>query len=335
MKKKLLFLTALILSLASFSQTTSEEFKPSGNPILRIFWNYHVDFTENATKTSAFELNRAYFGYKHNFSKDLSVNVTFDVGNNTSGSSYTAFAKIAQLDWKVAPSLKLSMGLIGMNQFSDQENFWGYRYVFSSFQDGNKFGPSADIGINAEVALSENLVANATITNGEGFRNIQDTDGNQKFGINLVYKPIKGLITKVLFDSQSVTNSDAITTLGVFAGYNFENWRIGAEYNKLNNAKSFSGAANDYNLDGFSIYSTYVFNNKFEIFGRYDQLKSNTLNGDVQAWNYGKDGERIITGIQYNALKGIKFSLNYQGYNFDDSTIDSNSMVFLNAEFKL
>ncbi|MDP3313167.1 outer membrane protein [Lutibacter sp.] len=335
MKKKLLFLTALILSLASFSQNSNEEFKPNGEPILRIFWNYHVDFTKNATKTSAFELKRAYLGYKYNISKDVSVNVTFDVGNNTGGSSYTAFAKIAQLDWKVAPSLILSMGLIGMNQFSEQEKFWGYRYVFNSFQDANGFGPTADLGINAEIALSEKLLANVTVTNGEGFRNLQDNDGNQKFGVNLVYKPVKGLTTSVMFDSQSSDNSDAITTIGVFAGYNFENWRIGAEYNKLNNGKTYSTAANDHNLDGFSIYSTYAFNGKFEIFGRYDQLQSNTLSGDVNAWNYGKDGERIITGIQYNALKGIKFSLNYQGFSFDNSTLDNKSLVFLNAEFKL
>ena len=35
-------------------------------------------------------------------------------------------SKIAQLDWKLNPKVKLSMGLIGNKQFNDQESLWGY-----------------------------------------------------------------------------------------------------------------------------------------------------------------------------------------------------------------
>jgi hypothetical protein len=335
MKKLFLFLSALLLTIPSFSQTSEEEFKPEGEVQFKVFWNYHTDFSKNATKKSAFELKRSYFGYKYDFSKNISAKVTFDVGSNTGGSEYTAFLKIAQLDWKVAEGVKLSMGLIGLKQFNDQEDFWGYRYIFNSYQDAYGFGTSADLGVSAEFTITKTLKANVLIVNGEGYKKLQDEDGNQKFGGNLIFEPIKGLTTKIYMDAQPTADSKAITSLALFAGYKATDWRLGAEYNKLNNGKKYASPAVDHELDGFSFYSTYVINKKFEVFGRYDQLSSNTLTGDLDAWNIDNDGSQIIAGIQYSPIKGLKFSLNYQDFSFDKSTLDNKSLVFLNAEFKL
>jgi len=335
MKKQLLFLSILLVSIASFSQNTNEDFKPSGDVQFKVFWNYHADFTNNATKTSAFELTRSYLGYKYDFSKDISAKVTFDVGSNSGGSEYTAFLKTAQLDWKVANGVKLSMGLIGMKQFNDQENFWGYRYTFKSFMDEHGFGSSADLGLNAEFSLSKNLKANIVIANGEGYKKLQDADGYQKFGGSLVFTPIDRLTTKIYVDTQNSASSEALTSVALFAGYEISNWRLGAEFNKLQNGKKYSSPIDNHDLDGFSVYSTYVINKKVEVFGRFDQLSSNTLVGDTTAWNNSKDGNQLIAGIQYAPVKGLKFALNYQGFSFDNSTLDNESLVFLNAEFKL
>lgn len=335
MKKQLLFLSALLISIAAISQNSNEDFKPSGDIQFKVFWNYHADFSDNATKTSAFELTRSYLGYKYAFTKDISAKITFDVGSNSAGSEYTAFLKAAQLDWKVASGVKLSMGLIGMKQFNDQEEFWGYRYLFKSFMDENSFGSSADLGINAEFSLSKNLKANFLIANGEGYKNLQDTDGYQKFGGSLVFTPIEGLTTKIYADSQKSATSKAVTSVALFAGYEMSNWRLGAEFNKLQNGKKYSSPIDNHNLDGVSFYSTYVINKKVEVFGRFDQLSSNTLSGESTAWNTSNDGNQIIAGIQYAPIKGLKFALNYQGFSFDNASLDNESLVFLNAEFKL
>jgi hypothetical protein len=335
MKKLLLFLSALLITISSFSQSTEEEFKPSGDVQFKVFWNYHYDFSQNATKKSAFELNRSYFGYKYDFSKNISAKVIIDAGSDTGFSEYSILLKTAQLDWKVADGVKLSMGLIGMKQFNDQEDFWGYRYIFKSFQDEHSYGPSADLGVNAEFTLTKTLKANFVVSNGEGYKKLQDEDGNQKFGGSLVFEPIKGLTTKIYMDSQAVTDSKAISSLALFAGYKATDWRLGAEYNKLNNGKKYSSAAVDHELDGLSFYATYVINKKFEVFGRYDQLSSNTLTGGLDAWNIANDGSQVIAGIQYAPVKGLKFSLNYQDFSFDNSISDTKSLVFLNAEFKL
>jgi hypothetical protein len=335
MKKLLLFLSVFIFTISSFSQTTEEEFKPGGEVQFKVFWNYHYDFSQNATKKSAFELNRSYFGYGYNFSKNISAKVIFDAGSDAGFSEYSILLKTAQLDWKVAEGVKLSMGLIGMKQFNDQEDFWGYRYLFKSFQDEHSYGPSADLGVNAEFTLTKTLKANFVVSNGEGYKKLQDEDGNQKIGGSLIFEPIKGLTTKIYMDSQSVTDAKAISALALFAGYKASDWRLGAEYNKLNNGKKYSSSAVDHEVDGLSFYATYVINKKFEVFGRYDQLSSNTLTGGLNDWNIANDGSQVIAGIQYAPVKGLKFSLNYQDFSFDNATSDNKSLVFLNAEFKL
>lgn len=335
MKKQILFLSLFFITIISFSQSTEEDFKPNGEVQFKVFWNYHYDFSQNATKKSAFELTRSYLGYQYDFSKNISAKVIFDAGTDTGFSEYSILLKTAQLDWKVTEGVKLSMGLIGMKQFNDQEDFWNYRYIFKSFQDEHSYGPSADLGINAEFTVTKSLKANFLVSNGEGYKKLQDEDGNQKIGGSLVFQPIKGLTTKIYMESHPTTDSKAITSLALFAGYKATDWRLGAEYNKLNNGKKYSSPAVDHKLDGLSFYTTYVINKKFEIFSRYDQLSSNTLAGETIAWNDENDGSQIITGIQYAPVKGLKFSLNYQNFSFDNSTFDSKSLVFLNAEFKL
>jgi len=334
MKKIVLLFSVVVLSTSLFAQT-KETFKPNGKPLFKVFWNYQADLSNNATKTSAFELKRSYFGYKYALSKDITTKITFDVGSNSGGSAYTAFLKIAQLDWKVASGVKISMGLIGLKQFNDQEGFWGYRYLFKSFQDQNGFGSSADLGINAEFKLASNLKANFLIINGEGYKKIQDTDGNQKIGGSLIFTPVKGLTTKIYIDNQPNPAGDAITSMALFAGYKAKDWRLGAEYNTQSNATKYASPAPGKDLDGISIYTSYKMNKKWEVFGRFDQLGSNRLAGDTQDWNYGKDGSQIIFGFQVAPVKGLNLALNYQGFTFDNSLLDNKSFVFLNAEFKL
>ena len=74
MKKQFLILSILILSVASYAQSSDMEFKPSGDVQFKVFWNYHTDLSDNADKTSAFELKRSYFGYGYDFSKTISAN---------------------------------------------------------------------------------------------------------------------------------------------------------------------------------------------------------------------------------------------------------------------
>ncbi|MDO9261073.1 MAG: hypothetical protein Q7U08_03945, partial [Flavobacteriaceae bacterium] len=90
----------------------------------------------------------------------------------------------------------------------------------------------------------------------------------------------------------------------------------------------------DADLKGFSIYSTYIVNKKTEFFARYDVLESNKIGTATTNWNATKDGAAIIAGVQYAPIKGIKTSLNYRTWNYDLATVNDNSSIYLNLEYK-
>ena len=306
-----------------------------GKVSTRVYWNFNKDFTKDAPRKNAFEIKRAYFGYEYRINDNISSKVTFDVGKNSSGSDYTAFLKIAQLDWKIKNNLKLSIGMIGNKQFKFQESIWGYRYMYKTFQDENKFGSSADLGVNAEIKISEKINLNLFALNGEGYKNVQDDNGFIKIGGNLIYEFDNGFSAKIYYDSQpSVENFNLVNT-GYFIGYEKEKTRIGLEYNEMLNGKTYKDPFSDHNLSGFSGYVSQNLSKNSNIFFRYDSLISNTLDGATENWNLGKDGKLIILGYEHLVTKGFKLNLNYRNYNYTDNSINNKSMVFINAEIKI
>lgn len=329
-------------------EEVSEEFKPSGRPFMKVFWNYNYNFTENVEQRSTFALQRAYFGYKYKFSNNISAKLTIDAArkitdeNGEIQSAYTAILKHAQLDWKVTDPLKLSVGLIGLKQFDTQEKFWGYRYIFKSFQDEFKLGSSADLGANAELSLAKSLKANLFVLNGEGYTKLQDEMGRMKAGGNLIWKPIEGLTLKGYYDMYDgkveaydsiAKDTTAIHTIAFFAGYETDKFRIGAEYNIQLNGTKYNHFAADHNISGMAVYGTYVINPKFEVFAEWLQFKSNKLEDKETTWNYDTDGNVILGGLQYSPIKGVKMALNYRGFIYDNPDINTESFVFLNFEF--
>ena len=356
MKKINLLLTGLLISMFSIAQEEpkTEEFVPNGNVMGKVFANFHYDFTQDANHT-AFELTRAYLGYKHNFSKDVSGVALLDVGADD-GSVYTAYLKNAYLQWKATDKLTMSFGLAGTKQFKEQESFWGYRYIMKSFQDQYKFGSSADAGAYLDYKANDYISLDLSINNGEGYKKAQDADGDYKYGAGLTIKPLKGLIIRGYYDIVTIpSKGDTLTglkesqsTIAGFIGYKNDKFRIGAEYNIQANNKSNQGA----DLTGISGYLTIVLSKKIEVFGRYDMLASNKIDSkDLNNWNYAKDGSAIIGGIHYKPVKNVAVSLNYQGWtpaqgkeiDIDpntsmpievDTDFPQNPFVYVNLEYK-
>lgn len=341
------------LTLTSFAQDTlkTTEFVPNGNMIGKVFANAHYDFTDKANHT-AMEITRAYFGYNYNFTKKVSGVVMMDIGSDANLSVYTAFLKNAYLKWLATDKLTMSLGLAGTKNFSEQEKFWGYRFVAKSFQDQYSFGPSADMGVYADYKVNNIIQFDLSINNGEGFKKAQDAKGDYKYAAGLTLIPIKGLTIRGYYDLVSIpSNGDTLTglkesqsTMAGFIGYKHEKFRIGAEYNiQLNNN---SIKSND--LSGISTYLTVVINKKFEVFGRYDLLMSKKIkSSDLNNWNNGKDGSTIIAGVNYIPTKNVSVALNYQGWTPEQGKqIDSNTlqkistkyidrpMVYLSLEYK-
>jgi len=329
--KKLSFtILVIFFSLNIYTQDTNK-----GDIFSTIFWNYNTDLSSEASKKNSFEVKRVYLGYKFKIDDKISAKVTFDIGKNSAGSDYTAFLKTAQIDWSLKDNFKLSFGMIGNKQFKYQESIWGYRYLYKTFQDENKFGSSADLGVNGEIKVSKNLKMNLFMLNGEGYKNIQDDDGYMKIGGNLIYEISNGLSLKLYYDSEPGNDEFNVTNVGYFIGYDKNKTRVGLEYNKINNAKSYNSPSLDNNLSGFSGYISQNFSENSSVFFRYDSLESNIVSGSSEPWNSGKDGKLMILGYEHVVTKGFKLNLNYRNYNYNDTSINNKSMVFINAEIKI
>ncbi len=345
MKKIILpFLFAVFFFGAVNAQET-EKFKPNGKPIVKIYSYYRYDMTQNVNQKSKFDIYRAYFGYKYKFSKNISAKLVMDVGKGDV-SDYSFFLKNAQLDWKLHSRFKLSVGIIGLTQHKYQEKFYSYRYILKTVQDEHGMSTSADLGANMQIKLHEKLKLNLFALNGEGYKHSQDDFGMQRIGSSIVAKPVKGLTLNAFYtfmpgkydvygNDSIYADTSTVINMSFFAGYKIsDKLRIGAEYNIMKNGVKYSKVAGDQDLTAISVFTTYSFTEKLEIFGRFDQVTSNKLSGTDDVWNIKKDGSLFMGGVQYSPVKGVKTSLNYRYFKYTDSDINPNSMIYVNFEYK-
>jgi hypothetical protein len=327
MKKLKITLFLLIgINACIFSQNidTSDNFKPSGKPFAKIFTNFHSNFSDDGN-TSAFEITRAYFGYKYNLSKNFFAKINLEVGNPKSGDFIQiAYLKYAMVSYKTDKFL-IDFGLIGLYQFQIQEKFWGHRYIYKSFQDAYKFGSSADLGISITYKPHKIISLDVTVINGEGYKKIQANE-TYKVCFGLTLKPAKGLIVRGYYDLMK--DSVAQSTISAFIGYSTKKFSVGAEYNLQENHNMIK----DQNYSGVSVYSSYQINNKFEVFGRYDNLSSVKIDGADEDWNIAKDGQIIIAGLEYSPIKYLKISSNFQGWQPAESGKSFVYGAYLNLE---
>lgn len=315
-----IILLAVVFSTANIfaQEETKEEFKPSGSPLVKIFTNYHYNFTD---EENGFQLTRAYFGYKYNLSENFSTVLTLDVGDPGGNSKLkqTAYLKNAALTYKKG-KITANFGLIGTKQFKLQEKNWGHRYIYKSFQDEHGFNSSADMGADIEYKTCDFFSFDAFIYNGEGYKKLQ-SDNSYKSGAGFTINPMKELTIRLVYDIQ-MYGKNIENMAAVFVGYDNKKFRLGAEYNML-----FDSDNIDEMLKGMSFYGTYNINEKYAVFARFDNLTANTfINSDF--------GSAIIGGLQYTPVKNVNISLNYQGWMHEDDSNEMINMAYLNLEYK-
>lgn len=327
-----IMLLLLCFSLLPGNLAGERQDKPEGgNPYLIVYSNFRKGIHET-DKTSAFEVRRVYLGYSGRINENFAAEVKLDIGSPEDLSQYSlirryAYFKTAALTYK-HKRITAYFGLFDMLQFKTQEQFWGYRYIAKSFQDEYKFGSSADIGAGLKYRISDRFEADLVVSNGEGYNNLQ-SDDNFNTGTGLTYKSPAGLVLRAYYDfiREEHVQSDMI----FFAGYQKDTYRIGAEYNMKYN----SAYIEDHNLTGYSVYGAHKIKEKWEVFGRYDILRSNVLPEEDQPWNLKKDLSSVITGIQFKPNENVKMSLNYQDfYSFAKNGTDK-AFLYFNVQFSL
>ena len=329
--KNLLLTTILVLSTANlFAQ---------GSPHAKVFSNFNYDLDADAEYAfKAFEVKRAYLGYGYKLSDGFSAKVTFDVGKNSAGSNYTAFLKIASLSWQASEKLNVSFGMIGTKNFKFMEKAWGKRYIYKSFQDQNKWASSADAGASMTYSLSDNLIIDAQVLNGEGYKNLQESSNGHAYmrgGAGLILKTddmsfrvARDIIPRNLYGDEY--ESQYINTFAMV--YSTSNLSLGGEYNLRENTSNVI----DNTSSAFSVYANLDIGNDVSLFGRYDMSDSEDANENQ--WNIENEGELTIIGIEKQMTKGVKVALNVK--SFKAATLDgeeeaeANNMLYLNLEYK-
>ena len=300
MKTKMILAGVLAcIGIGAQSQNAKTE-EPKGKAIVQVFGNFHTGFGAD-NDDRGFELDRSYLGYQYDLGKGLQIKGVMDIGQSDDVNDYhrIAYIKNAQITWKTG-NWTFNGGLISTIQFNMQEKFWGYRYVMKSFQDIYKFGSSADLGISAAYKFNDWLSADAIVVNGEGYKKIQKNDGLM-YGLGATLTPVKALTFRAYYglNEGSDAKQENIQNLATFVGLKLDWFSLGAEYNRIWNAKHTDGS--DFN--GFSIYGNATLNKQVNAYLRYDDCS---------------DGKQaFIAGVQWKLGKYVKVSPNFRWNHAD------------------
>ncbi len=310
------------------SQENDAENQAPGTVSAKIYTHFNLSLDKNNPAT-AFEVRRAYFGYKRELDSHFSAEVKLDIGSVDDQSEFSlirryTYFKNAYLSYKNG-SFTTWFGLMDMLQFKVQEKFWGYRYLYKSYMDEYRFGSSADLGAGIQYAPGKRFTADLILSNGEGYKNLQ-FDNNYRLGAGITLLPATGLTLRAYYTVNTSKVHEMI--FSGFIGYTYKKFRMGGEYNHQLNYKFNQ----DHNRYGYSLYSTFVWSEKWEVFARYDQLYSNILPEEEVPWNLSDDGSAIIAGIQFSPIQYVHLALNYQDWVQYAQNGGSAPFLYLNIE---
>ncbi|MBQ8720763.1 MAG: hypothetical protein IJY67_01220 [Paludibacteraceae bacterium] len=281
----------------------AESEEPKGKAIVSVFANFNMAM-QNGVSKCGFQLDRSYVGYQYSLGKGLELKAVMDIGKPSvvDDYHYVAYIKNAQVSWK-HKGLTLTGGMISTTQFNMQEKFWGYRYIYKSFQDQYKFGSSADLGLSVAYKFADWVSADVIMTNGEGYKKIQGDLGFQ-YGLGLTFTPVEGLSLRLYGGLNDATEAEKVNVYNyaAFVGYKNKVFSLGGEFAMMQN----SGNVKSRNQLGCSVYGSVKAHKIVDVYARWDMLTSN--NG----WNAAKDEMAVIAGAQVKLGKYVKIAPNFR-----------------------
>ena len=271
----------------------------------------YFDFIRQEDGSNAFGIKRAYFTYKNKMSSDLSFTLQTDVDYQAEPKSI--YLKKANASWKTKYG-KLSIGILGMNMFNIQEKTWGNRFIAKTAMDKKKYSSSADFGIGFSRDLTESIYISSMVTNGSGYKS-SENDKYKKFSIQLVsgeknLSKNEGINLGTVLSYEPLHEDSVTTVIGIFSGYYNNSFRVGLEYNTLNNHRNQSSMSGYINWEMYSSLSLY---------SRYDL---HTIESESESY--------MIIGCGYTAGSGLIIAPNFRITNEGD---DSYSEIAINFQF--
>jgi len=317
-------------------QTDSLAKQDKGKLFVNLYPGFYFRF-DDARPKSGFVMTTALLGYKRQISEKVNGTIIFDVTRTTNniqvkdsagnllnvsyfeGSKYTAFLKMAEINWQLNDKLGLSVGqLLNTQYLTYQDKFWAHRYVEVTFQELNRFGNPADFGMRLKYQPVENLAIYAGAFNGEGPFRHQDENADFLFCGNIEYQPVKSLMLKFYYGNQSNSSADSLEAKNVysaFVGFKQTDFSIGLEYDYVQHADFYKD-----NWSGLSAFAFYQLNKQLEIFYRFDYIEKSKAYENV-AYH--------IAGLQYKVNDALLVSGNYRYLSSEKA-----NMFYLNFGLK-
>lgn len=329
MKKVFLSLfTFLAIGLSAYAEDS--EFKPSGSLYGTLFADFNSGLNEQ--NKAGFDMTRAILGYKYKFLPNLEAAISVDgvAGKTKSGEVkprlYNAYVKYK------SNGFTFNAGMFSQTQFSLQQKIWGHRYVMKSAMDLYKMGNSVDLGVNASYDFSPMFSMDATVVNGEGYKEIK-MDDSFRTSLGATLTLAEKFYVRVYGDFYNKGDKEPASadislknqfSVSSFLGYKGKTTLFGVEWSKQFNNDNIK----DHN---YSILSTYLTqsltNKKWSFYGRYDYVYGQEKNN----FNWYDDQQMIAFGVEYAPVKYIKISPNFRNINY--SKKKSEQFIFVSAEF--
>lgn len=330
--KYVAFLVILLLSQNGIAQREDMVKKIEFTPVGLVFANVHVG-QDAFSDVMGIQIRRAYVGYKFKFDKHFSGEIVLDMGNPDDtdegelGRRF-AFFKKAYLRYR-KNNFSISAGMVSTRQFKVQEKIWGYRYIGQSPMDRYRMGPSADLGIIAQYKFLDGLDVDLSLTNGEGYNNLQ-VDTAFRCAIGVTVKPVKPITLRLYYDI--VPKHVPLNTYSAFVSYNWKSKVVlGLEADYQTNTQFF----NNREFTIFSGFVNYYFLKKWSSFFRLDRHYSNEAIEGEGAWNITRDGYTYWGGVDYILNRHIKLAFDIR-YHIPDNEEERNQpYLYLHSQLKL
>ena len=324
------FSMLVVVGVASATDSTAVEIKNDFDLFGNVYVNFMSDLKQKGA--SSFHAEQTQLGVEHKIDEHFKGNVSIEIwspGNVPSLTISNFFLKTAYLSY-TKDKLNVNFGLIGLDQFQTQQDFWKHRYVYNSYQDRYGFGWPTDFGVGVKYEFSDLISSDVYITNGEGYQSVQ-SDSIYQTSAGVTISPSKKFKIRGYTDAEF--GSEVEYNLALFVGYTVDKFFFGSEYVIQKN--------NDYRLGydrgGYSFYGGINISNKLEFFARYDHLLSNKVlnveSNELEYWDKSRDGNLFLAGLEYQLNDKSKVALNYRNWDSGDSTLGNLSRIGLHLEF--
>lgn len=345
-------LVALAYYPAVFAQNDSlPASRVEFSPIVQVFGLASYDLNK---EQYAFTFNRAHIGLKMNHGKRWSSKIILDHGrptvingisftdslgignplnvNQSKGAHYSTYLKFASIRWQVRPQLSIEGGSVLQNHYIVQENFWGLRYIAQTFQDMYWRIPSSDLGFIGFYQPNARHTIDLALTNGEGPRIAQDSEGKVKLALGYTWQASETLTLRTYAHSRltSLEGQANETLLSFFSGIKLsKDARIGLEINRMDNLDN----TREMLSWGYSVFGVFKALSGLEGYARIDCLKNNPP--ESQELTLFPDGYTLIIGVSYAPVVGIRLSLGYQGWLPEKNKGENVNQIRFSTEFKI